>query len=166
MEEKSFRFTAPLEVIRGTLKSTVIFVPEAILEKLPKGRIRTEGTMNGTPFALAIQYKKDGSRYLVVGSILRRAAKLKEGDSVQVIFRLTDPNKLVIPEELEAVLAQDAEATEIWNTFTQGYQRSLVYYITSVKNIDSRIKRAFEIVEKSKMRALSGQKSKTKKGKE
>jgi uncharacterized protein YdeI (YjbR/CyaY-like superfamily) len=79
---------------------------------------------------------------------------------------LTDPNKLVIPEELEAVLAQDAEATEIWNTFTQGYQRSLVYYITSVKNIDSRIKRAFEIVEKSKMRALSGQKAKTKKEKE
>jgi uncharacterized protein YdeI (YjbR/CyaY-like superfamily) len=88
---------------------------------------------------------------------------VKEGDRVTVVFHLTDPNKLVIPEEMEAVLEQDDEARKIWDTFTLGYQRSLVYYITSVKNSDSRIKRALEIAEKAKARALSGQQAKAKK---
>jgi uncharacterized protein YdeI (YjbR/CyaY-like superfamily) len=119
--------------------------------------------MNGTPFDLAVQYKKDGSRYFVVGGILRRAARLKEGDRVTVVFHLTDANELVIPEELEAVLEQDDEFRKVWDTFTLGYQRSLVYYITSVKNSDSRIKRALEIAGKARLRALSGQKAKEKK---
>lgn len=162
MKDKSYQFTASLEAIHEALKSTVVFLPEAIIKKLPAGRIRTKGTMNGTPFDLAVQYKKDGGRYFVVGGILRRAAGLKEGDRVTVVFHLTDPNKLVIPEELEAVLEQDDEARKVWDTFTLGYQRSLVYYITSVKNSDSRIKRALEIAGKAKIRALSGQQAKAK----
>lgn len=163
MKDKNFQFTASLEAIHEALKSTVVFLPEAIIKKLPAGRIRTKGTMNGTPFDLAVQYKKDGSRYFVVGAILRRAARLKEGDRVTVIFHLTDPNELVIPEELEAVLEQDDEFRKVWDTFTLGYQRSLVYYITSVKNSDSRIKRALEIAGKAKLRSLSGQQAKAKK---
>ncbi len=163
MKDKRYQFTATLETIHGTMKATVVFLPEAIVKKLPEGRVRTAGTLNGAPFDLAVQYKKDGSRYFSVGSILRRAARVKEGDRVTVVFQLTDPNKLVIPEEMEAVLEQDDEAWKVWNTFTQGYQRSLVYYITSVKNSDSRIKRALEIAEKAKARALSGQQAKAKK---
>jgi hypothetical protein len=163
MKDKSYQFTATLETVRGAMKSTVVFLPEAIIRKLPAGRVRTAGTINGTPFDLAVQYKKDGSRYFSVGGILRRAARVKEGDRVTVVFQITDPDKLVIPEEMEAVLEQDDEARKVWNTFTQGYQRSLVYYITSVKSSDSRIKRALEIAEKSKVRALSGQQPKSKK---
>ena len=163
MKEKSYQFTATLEAVHEALKSTVVFLPEAIVKKLPAGRIRTKGTMNGAPFDLAVQYKKDGSRYFTVGGILRRAAKLKEGDRVTVVFHLTDPDKLGIPEELDAVLEQDDEFRKVWDTFTLGYQRSLVYDITSVKNSDSRIKRALEIAGKAKIRALSGQQAKAKK---
>lgn len=163
MKDRSYQFSATLETIQGAMKATVVFLPEAIVKKLPEGRVRTAGTLNGAPFDLAVQYKKDGGRYFSVGSILRRAARVKEGDRVTVVFHLTDPDKLVIPEEMEAVLEQDDEARKVWNSFTQGYQRSLVYYITSVKNSDSRIKRALEIAAKAKARALSGQQAKAKK---
>ncbi len=155
-----FRFKTILSPAKGNFILTVIYLPQEIIAVLPKGRVRTKGTINGVPFALAPQFKKDGSRFFTVSGQLRRAAGIKAGDPVEVIFRLVDPDKVNVPEELVAVLEQDDDAMKVWNTFTTGMQRSLIHYITSVKNVDSRIKRAIEIIEKSKTRSLSVQKKK------
>lgn len=136
----------------------VLFLPEEIVEALPKGRLRTKGTMNGAPFSLAPQYKKDGSRFFSVSASLRRAAKIKVGDLVDVTFKLVDASVVDMPEELEAVLEQDEKAMKVWNTFTLGLQRGLIHYITSVKNVDSRIKRVLDIVERAKLGMLHAQK--------
>jgi hypothetical protein len=156
--KSSFRFTTTLVAVKGSLMPVVIFLPQEITEALPKGRVRTKGTINGIPFALAPQYKKDGSRFFSINTAIRRAAKIKVGDKVEVQFKLVDFEKVDIPEELEAVLAQDDRAMEAWETFTIGMQRSLIHYVTSVKNVDSRIKRALAIMEKAKTRSLTVQK--------
>jgi hypothetical protein len=52
MKDKHYQFTAALETVHGTMKATVVFLPEAIVKKLPEGRVRTAGTINGTPFDL------------------------------------------------------------------------------------------------------------------
>lgn len=161
MPKKEFHFKSILSPIKGTFLNTVIYLPKDIVVALPKGRVRTKGTINGAAFALAPQYKKDGSRYFSVSSALRKAAKIKEGDSVEVKFRLVDPKIVDIPEELEAVLEQDEEAKKVWDTFTLGMQRSLIHYVTSVKNVDSRIKRSLELMEKAKTRSLGVQKQKS-----
>lgn len=135
----------------------VIFLPEEIVEALPSGRLRAKGTINGVPFALAPQYKKDGRRFFSVNASLRRSAGIKEGDQVNVVFKLVDPGIVELPEELEVVLAQDDKAMEVWNSFTKGLQRSLVHYITSVKNVDSRIKRSLQMMEKAKLGLLQSQ---------
>ena len=158
----TFEFKTKLSTAKGNFISTVIYLPPAVVKALPKGRVRTKGTLNGVPFALAPMYKKDGMRYFTVSGPLRRTAKIEAGDPVHVKFRLVDPDVIEIPEELEAVLAQDDEALEVWNTFTTGMQRSLIHYITSVKNVDSRIKRSLELMQKAKTRTLSAQKNKTK----
>lgn len=139
---------------------TVIVIPEAVVNQLPKGRVRVEGTLNGAPFALAVQHMKEGARYFSVSAPLRKAARIRVGDSLKVSFKLVDPDKLDVPEELEALLAQDEKAKEVWDQFTMGYQRSLIHYITSVKNVDSRIKRSIELLEKAKARQLHGQQRK------
>lgn len=115
--------------------------------------------MNGAPFNLGVQHLKDGSRYFSIGGPLRKAAKIKAGDNVLVKFRIVDPDKLDIPEELEAVLAQDDEGRKVWNELTTGYQRSLIHYITSVKNVDSRIKRAMDLLNRAKAGQLYGQRN-------
>ena len=153
-----FYFEARLSDIDGRFIKTAIFLPENIIRKLPKGRIRVKGTFNAAPFALAVQNLKDGSRYFSVGAPLRRAAKMKLGDTVKVNFKIVDADKLDIPEELEAVLSQDDDARKAWQNLTTGYQRSLIHYVTSVKNVDSRIKRALDLLNRAKAGLLHGQK--------
>lgn len=155
---KTYRFSAVLSTLKGAFISTVIFIPDQIVRQLPKGRLRTEGSINGTSFALAIQFKKDGRRFFMVSQTLRRSLGIKAGDAVKVEFKIVDPDKLELPEELDAVLAQDDEGRKMWASFTRGIQRGLAHYVGSVKNVDSRIKRALEIVEKGKLRQLHFQK--------
>ena len=59
-----------------------------------------------------------------------------------------------------AVLSQDDAGKEAWDKLTTGYQRSLIHYITSVKNVDSRIKRALDLINRAKAGALHGQQKK------
>jgi hypothetical protein len=155
--KSSYSFKTSLAKIKGSLIPVVIFLPDEIVEALPTGRLRAKGTMNGIPFSLAPQYKKDGRRFFSVNASLRRSAGIKEGDQVNVTFKLVDPGVVELPEELEAVLAQDDEAMAVWNNFTKGLQRSLVHYVTSVKNVDSRIKRSLQMMEKAKLGLLSAQ---------
>jgi hypothetical protein len=160
-KEKTYRFETRLITVHGSFAHTILVVPDEIIDSLPlKGRVRTKGTINKTPFALAIQHKKDGSRFFMVSAQLRRTAKIGSGDLVSVIFWLVDPDVVDVPEELRAVLDQDVEGLKLWNTFTPGVQRGLAHYVNSVKNVDSRIKRAIEIVEKAKYRQLHFQKKK------
>ncbi len=158
IQAKSFSFEALLTEVDSMLVKTVIFLPPDVVGKLPKGRVRTEGTFNGTPFALAVQHLRDGARFFSVSGPLRKAMKSKIGDRIVVKFRIVDPDKLDVPEELEAVLAQDDEARKAWEKLTTGYQRSLIHYITSVKNVDSRIKRSIDLLNRAKFGQLHGQK--------
>lgn len=146
-----FGFKGVLSSIEGALIPTVIYLPEAIVKKLPPGRLRTKGTVNGIPFALAPQHKRDGSRYFAINASLRKAAHIKEGSKVEVKFKLIDPDAIEVPDELEAVLAQDDKARKAWDELTSGVQRNIIHHVTAVKNIDGRIKRCLEALEKAKL---------------
>ena len=155
----TFKFSTTLSTAKGNFISTVIYLPTEIVNMIPKGRVRTKGTLNGAAFALAPQYKKDGSRFFTVSASLRKAAKISAGDKAEVIFRLVDKNEIEIPEELEAVLSQDEKAMASWKMLTSGRQRDVITYITSVKSTDSRISRALQSIEKVKAGLLSPKKS-------
>jgi hypothetical protein len=154
----TYSFSTVLSEIDAVFIKTAIILPAQVVRKLPKGRIRMEGMLNDAPFALAVQNLKDGSRYFSVGAPLRKAARIKIGDAVKVSCRIVDPEKLDVPEELEAVLAQDDLGREAWEKLTTGYKRSLIHYITSVKNVDSRINRSMELLDKAKAKMLHVQK--------
>jgi hypothetical protein len=156
----SFRFTAPLAPVKVMFMNAVIFLPAAVVRRLPKGRIRVKGTFNGAPFALAVQHMKDGSHFFSVSASLRKAARIKIGDAVKVSFRLVDPDKVDVPEELREVLKQDVDAKQAWENLTPGYQRSLIIFVTSVKNVDKRIERSLKLLERAKAGLLPGAKRK------
>jgi hypothetical protein len=158
-----FRFVGRLSPMKVNFISTVIYLPDEIVSQLPEGRVRTEGVLNGVPFALAPQYKNDGSRFFIVSSTLRKAAGIKEGDKVEVMFKLVDPDKVNIPEELQAVLEQDDEAMKVWQSLTSGMQRNFIIYVNSAKSTDAKIKRALESMEKAKRKPAHFQPKKGKK---
>lgn len=149
-KKKSFSFETRLVEYKDTLVAAVVEIPVDVVQQLPAGRVRVEGKLNQTPFNLAIQSKKNGQRYLSVSLTMRRAAKIKPGDKIKLDFAIVDSDKLDIPEEMEAVLAQDDVGAKKWNKLTVGLQRSLVHYINSTKNIDLRIERALYLINKVK----------------
>lgn len=132
------------------LVSAVVEIPADVVKKLPSGRVRVEGKLNNVSFNLAIQSKKNGPKYLSVSQAMRRSAGVKPNDRVNVSFTVVDPDKLDLPEEMEAVLAQDDEGAKKWNKLTVGLQRSLVHYINSSKNVDVRVERALFLINKVK----------------
>ena len=156
----TFHFSATLSEIEGLFIKTAVFLPERIIRQLPKGRVRVKGNIKGVPFALAILHMKGGTRYFSVSAPLRKAAAIGVGDRFDMDFRIVDPDKLDIPEEIEAVLEQDDLAKKAWDDLTTGYQRSLIHYVTSVKNVDSRIKRSLDLLNRAKAGLLHGQRKK------
>ncbi|MCW5910762.1 MAG: DUF1905 domain-containing protein [Cyclobacteriaceae bacterium] len=155
VKKQRFSFEARLVEYEDTLVSAVVEIPADILKKLPKGRVRVEGKLNEVAFNLAIQFKKNGARYLSISQAMRRSAKVKPGGKVKVSFQVVDPDKLELPEEMEAVLAQDDEGAKLWSKLTVGLQRSLVHYINSTKNVDLRIERALYLMNKVKSGAYN-----------
>jgi translation initiation factor IF-1 len=154
-KKQSFSFETRLVEYKDTLVSTAVEIPPSIIEKLPNGRVRVEGKLNELVFNLAIQFKKTGARYLSISQAMRKSGKIKPGDKVKVCFHLVDPDKLELPEEMEAVLAQDDAGAKLWNKLTVGLQRSLVHYINSTKNVDLRIERALFLMNKVKSGAYN-----------
>ena len=154
-KKQRFLFETRLGEDDNTLGNTVVELPADVVKKLPKGRVRVEGKLNEVSFNLGVQSKKSGARYLSISQAMRKAAKIKPGDKVKVMFNLVDPDKLELPEEMEAVLAQDEAGAKLWNKLTVGLQRSLVHYINSTKNIDLRIERALYLMNKVKSGAYN-----------
>jgi hypothetical protein len=158
---KSYRFQGILKILDSNPSYTMVSIPIEIISELPEtGRLRTLGKMNGAEFSLAIQGRKNGNAFFMVGSALRRAAKITTGDPVEIEFSLTDPDFLELPEELKEVMEQDEEAGKIFFGMTVGMQRSLSHYVSSVKNTDSRIKRSMELAYKMKTETLYIQRAK------
>lgn len=149
-KKRNFLFDARLTEHKDMLVSTVVELPKDVLAKLPAGRVRVEGKLNHVPFNLAVQSKKNGPKYLSVSKAMCRTAGVKAGDNVKVSFTIVDNDKLDLPEEMAAVLAQDDEGAKKWKRLTVGLQRSLVHYINSSKNIDVRIERALYLIDKVK----------------
>jgi hypothetical protein len=159
-KETKYKFTGRLEALGAVSTNFGIIIPEEILASLPEAkRYRVKGFINKTPFSLAINSLKIGFKYFAVGAPLRKACKIRQGEEVEVTFHIVDPNMVDLPEELIEVLAQDEEGNKIWQSFKPGMQRSLAYYVNSVKNTDSRIKRALELIHKAKTRTLFSQKN-------
>lgn len=138
----------------------IIYLPAEITDSLPSGRFRTKGLMNGVPFDLAIQcLRTDAPRYFI-GKKLAAQLGIGPGGKIKVEFNVTDYTIVEIPEELQEVLDQDEYAAAIFNEMNPGMRRSLCIYVTSVKNVDSRIHRALELCDKMKKGELYSQRNK------
>ena len=130
--------------------SHYIQVPQKIIDNInSKGRVRVNGIINGFNFNLAIQKTKEGLYYFFIGKKLVKDAKLIVDQDYEISFTLADFSELKLPEVLEMLLEQEDAYKLAWNKFTIGLKRSFCIHINGTKNVDSQIKRATDILEKS-----------------
>lgn len=66
------------------------------------------------------------------------------------LFEDTSKYGVEMPEEFQAVLDSDPEANSIFESFTDGKKRSLIYYVLRFKNSQTRIDKALNIAENMK----------------
>lgn len=145
----NYTFSGVLQAVEIGFIRTVVFIPQEIIVVLPKGKKKVTGLMNGAPFSLSVQYRKDGTQFFAVSNALREAAAIKPGDPVKVVFSLLDKGH-EFSSQLETRLAPDDDAGRVWNGFTAGLQNGLKHYVNTARNLDSRIRKSFEWVESSK----------------
>lgn len=99
------------------------------------------------PFACALMPWGDFF-YIMVNKLRRVELGLEVGDNVEVVLE-KDESKygMPMPEELQEVLNQDPDGNKLFHTLTAGKQRSMMYYIGKVKDIDKRIDTALVFIE-------------------
>lgn len=145
-----------------------LVLPFEWAETLWKAKLkRVKGTINGVVFERAIT--RDGAHgyCLWFGKSSLKELKMRVGMEVALtIYPDLTPEVVTLPEELAEVLAQDEEGNQHWQKLTPGKQRGLAYYVDSAKSIDTRINRAFDMVNKLKTGQLFFQQQEQKKKKQ
>jgi hypothetical protein len=120
---------------------------------------RVLGEVNGAPFRLALISDVEGGKKLVIGSHLLKAAKAFEGGQVSItIWPDPDPDRIDLPDEFAIMLEQDEEVAAKFYALKPRKQEELAYCIGSAKHVDTRIKRAVELVHKLKHNTLYAKK--------
>lgn len=89
----------------------------------------------------------EGGYYILVNMKLQKQLGKHEGDEVTVTLE-KDRSEFghEVPESFEALLVQDDEGREFFERLTMGKQRSLIYLVKKVKNVDSQIAKGLAIM--------------------
>ncbi|TMM56880.1 hypothetical protein FEE95_10300 [Maribacter algarum] len=144
----------PFEIsVTGSFYS--LLLPEDIiqpfLEKKLK-RVKVKASFDGKTldFHGAIQ-KRKGLHYMMFGKRYQRELGVFPNDYFQLQFFEDDSKYGVeMPEELDAVLLSDYEAFQIFESFTAGKKRGIIYMISRYKNSQTRIDKSILMCENLK----------------
>lgn len=147
---KSVKFRTELGKLSADYGWHFILVERKIAEEFPftgKSR-RVVCTLNGEVTFQAGMMHYQGDFFISVNKPTREKLGIEAGDAVDVELRLDDSKYgLPMPEEFREVLYQDPKGDRLFHALTAGKQRSLLYYIGKVKDIDKRIHYALIVVE-------------------
>lgn len=102
-------------------------------------------------FHAALRPDKDGNYRITFNQKLQNELGVFPNDYFQLQF-FEDQSKYGVdmPEELEAVLASDPEAFDIFEACTAGKKRTIIYAILRYKNSQTRIDKSLAVAENLK----------------
>jgi len=108
-------------------------------EKKDKSR-RVVCTINGAETFQCALLPSDGDFVIVVNKTKRDKLGIVDGDKITVELKVDDSKYgLPMPAEFKEVLNQDPDGDRIFHSLTPGKQRSVLYFVGKVKDIDKRI---------------------------
>lgn len=88
------------------------------------------------------------SSYIMVNKDVRAKLGLEEGDKVTLTLEKdTSEYGIPMPESFRVLLDQDNEGSEFFHRLTPGKQRSMIYIVGKVKNIDSQLNKGMAILD-------------------
>lgn len=136
---KSVKYKTKLD--RFSMESGWHFIP---VSKEVVDRFKFEGkskravcTLNDTETIQCGLMPHDGNFFILVNKAIRTRLQIEAGDQVTVEL-VKDESKygLPMPAEFREVLDQDPFGDKLFHALTPGKQRSMLYYIGKIKDID------------------------------
>lgn len=118
-------------------------LPQEASDRLPtRSMCSVEGTFNGFPFVATLEPDGQGGHWLKVDGKLREAAGATVGEEVtlEIAPAKVEPEPEV-PEDVRKALSEDPKALAVWNDTTAVARRDWIYWITSGKKAETRVKR-------------------------
>ncbi|MGE4198302.1 MAG: YdeI/OmpD-associated family protein, partial [Phycisphaerales bacterium] len=143
---------------------TLLLVPRAASAKLPsRGMVSVVGTIQGSPLRTTLHPDGKGGHWLKVDHALRTTAGFNPGDVVSVQISTLPPGdepEPDVPPDLKRALAgapgePGDKARATWNDITPAARRDFIFWISSPKKTETRIKRiatACDMLAKGKRR--------------
>jgi len=88
-----------------------------------------------------------GDWFILANKKVRDQLGIHVGDKVSLEISVDDSEYgHALPESFQMILDQDPEGEKVFHSLTKGKQRSLVYLVTKVKNVDSQIAKGLAIM--------------------
>lgn len=122
-----------------------VSVPTKVRQQFyTKGPARVVATIGSPePSQCGLMPIRTGDGYLIVNKARQKVLKLSHGAKVEVSLAPdTSEYGAPMPEELEAVLAQDPEAKATFDGLTAGKKRVVMYAVSRSKGVEARIEAA------------------------
>ncbi len=145
-----FRFRAPIAQHQfDGFAYTVVYLPEGLASRPPladQPRFRVQAKIEGHALDGAFQ-PGQGRRYLILSKSFMKRAGLELGPTIEVEFRLDDPDRVALPSALEEALKKDPKAERAWLELSPGKQRGLCYPIRQAKRPTTQQKRVEDLLE-------------------
>ncbi|MGB3150728.1 MAG: YdeI/OmpD-associated family protein [Maribacter sp.] len=146
--------TKPFDIsVTGSYYS--LLLPKEIiapfLEKNLK-RVKAKASFEGKEisFHAAIQ-KRNGAYYMMFGKRYQKELGVFPNDYFQLqFFEDTSKYGVEMPEELDAVLHSDYDAYTIFESFTAGKKRGVIYMIARYRNSQTKIDKSLLLCENLK----------------
>ena len=129
-------------ILQGDKTTTGILVPTDVVEALGKGkRPPVRVTVNGYTYRSTVAVM--GGRFMVgVSADVRKNAGVAGGDEVEIDMELdTEPREVVVPADLAAALAADADAQRTFEALSYSNKRRHVYAVEDAKTAETRQRR-------------------------
>ena len=132
-----------------------IIIPDAIaLPFIEKGhsRVKVKATFETRSIAFFAALRKyHGQFTMMFSKNKQKELGLLPNDYFQVqFFEDTSKYGVEVPEEFEAVLLSDHDAYQIFESFTKGKQRGIIYMITRFKDSQKKIDKTLVLCENLK----------------
>jgi uncharacterized protein YdeI (YjbR/CyaY-like superfamily) len=142
-------FKATLERIPSRFNLVIIRIPFDVSKVWgTRGKVRVKGEINGFAFRTVVFPTSKGYHCILVNKRLRTGANASVGDTVH--FRLepdTAKRVATVPPELQRILNEDRSFRRWFDQLTFSMRSWICYWIVSVKNPESRVRRAERVAE-------------------
>jgi hypothetical protein len=147
MPEKTLRFKVKLDGQRGSEVASLT-PPFDVIETFgTRARVPVRGTINGFAFRSSL-VPMGGCHFMVVNKTMRDGAKVKAGDTVDVVMaRDVEPRTVEPPPELKKELAKSKKAQDRWDKMSFTNKKEMALSIREAKQEQTRKRRLAKVMQ-------------------